>query len=272
MKKISISNLSSLKGVIDSALATANSALSSVSERVKGKEDSTSSMEEDIVYTESGEITIQTLQGMESFLETNQAMLSPALQQTIQTQLQVLSFVQSPALTGMAVDNMLFCLDKSIKETTNEDEKNLVREQFCSMIQTFIFFMEARILQLERSTRKQGEQLLMQAGEMLSKNVSNIALQAIAPHAKAIKKIIVNNVFEDPAMIESFTHNALSWLSDKKQITSKRKDFDRTLQDMFVSFDHYYPLIGNSILIHGMLTKYTDQLVDRYEEDRSERG
>ena len=110
----------------------------------------------------------------------------------------------------------------------------------------------------------------MQAGEMLSKNVSNIALQAIAPHAKAIKKIIVNNVFEDPAMIESFTHNALSWLSDKKQITSKRKDFDRTLQDMFVSFDHYYPLIGNSILIHGMLTKYTDQLVDRYEEELKE--
>lgn len=262
-------------------------------EQKKEVEEEKKEREKGILTKSDGSVEIVSVKGMQSFLSDCQSAVSPAIQQAIQTQMQVLSFVQSPTLSGMAVDNMLFCLDKSVKLAVDENERTLLRDQFCSMIQTFIFFNEARILQIEKSTRQQGVQLLSQAGGMLAKNVVNIAMMAAtAGTSKAVSsaidaaqkasgavkdftqketrpRISVDNIFDDPDELSEFAKQAISWASNKKMVEMKKLEFDQLLDDMFLSFDQYFPLIGPSILINGLLSRYKNRLVDRFEKENA---
>lgn len=59
-------------------------------------------------YIRDGKMVIGTMDGMKTYLKELGKDTTPAIMQTLQTQLQILNYVQSPSLTGMA-SNCVFC-------------------------------------------------------------------------------------------------------------------------------------------------------------------
>ena len=96
-------------------------------------------------YIKDGKLIVSTMEGMKTWLTNLGKDTTPALMQTLQSQLQVLKYVQSPSMTGMALDNMILCLDKAVKTSTNSQELANIKEAFSSMIQNYFFMLEANL-------------------------------------------------------------------------------------------------------------------------------
>ena len=63
----------------------------------------------------------------------------------LQSQMQVVNYVNSPALSGMMIDNIIVSLYKSVEMTDSDEEKKLLQEAFASLLQGVVFVSEARL-------------------------------------------------------------------------------------------------------------------------------
>lgn len=220
---------------------------------------------------ENGITTINTLDGMSSFLQDMQGnQCTPSAMQALQSQIQVLNFVKSPALTGMAVDTMVMCLYKAIQSAINDTEKDAVRESFALMIQSFMFFNEAQLQYEINSNKEEGMQLLTQAGDVLSKSVVSVAALVASGGvaAASVGNVVVKNVFARQNGQQSFFGKLISFIGDKKRVEEKKKQHFDSLKNTFTTFDRYAEIIGPSIVIHGMLERYARKLVEKFEEEK----
>ena len=228
--------------------------------------------EESGYYIKDGKLVVSTMDGMKTWLTNLGQDTTPALMQTLQSQLQVLKYVQSPAMTGMALDNMILCLDKALKVSTNPTEQANIREAFASMIQNYVFMYEANVRCAQKKNQQEAAQLLTQAGELLSDAVTKTAVAlstgGTVTAATTMKDVVVKNVFESPDIQKGYLKMLFTWIGDKKEITRKEDDFFKTIEMLFETFDENAELLGKSILYNGMLSRYRNQLVDRYKEQK----
>lgn len=218
---------------------------------------------EDNVPQKKDGVVLDSASSIQNWLTSVRPEVSPAIAEAIQGQLYVLSFVQTPTMAGMAVDNLIFCLDKSLKKASYEEEKAFIRETFCSMIQNLMFIGDARLAYAIEKNREEAGALLIQAGDILNSTISAIASSVSAPGA-AIPQIA--NIFENQVAKEGFFKKIGSWISKKKEIESKKADYYLTISNMFKVLDRYSSLIGPSILICGMLERYRPAVISYYRE------
>ena len=134
-----------------------------------------------------GKPEIDSIDSLNSYLETLQVSASPVVMKVLQSQMQVLKYVQSPTMTLMAVDNVMQCLYNALK-TAEDDKKELLRECFASLLQSFIFVTEARLRYEIDSNREEAIRLLADAGDLLMSTVNTTAmmLTPISAGAKAV--------------------------------------------------------------------------------------
>lgn len=225
----------------------------------------------DTVVDNDGRTVISTIDGMSSWLQGLQGgNMTPSATQALQSQIQVLNFVKSPALTGMAVDTMIMCLYKALQASNSVAERDSVRESFALMIQSFMFFNEAQLQYAINSNKEEGRQLLTQAGDILSKSVMSVATLVATGGLAAggVAGVVVKNVFSGENGQQSFFGKIATFIGNKKMIEEKKKQHVDTLKNMFNIFDQYAELIGPSIVLHGMLGRYGSSLVDSYEEQK----
>ena len=69
---------------------------------------------------ETDEQTIDSVDSLSCFLQSLQADASPSVIMALQSQIQVLRYVQSPTMMLMAVDNIMLCLHKAAMEYRNK--------------------------------------------------------------------------------------------------------------------------------------------------------
>lgn len=232
----------------------------------------TSSSDQKEEIDNNGKLTINTLDGMSSWLQKLQTdQTSPSAMQALQSQMQVLNFVKSPTLTGMAVDTMIMCLYKAIQSSTNETEREAVRESFALMIQSFMFFNEAQLQYEINSNKEEGIQLLSQAGDILSKSVVSVATLVASGGAAApqIANVVVGNVFGQQNEQQSFFGKIVSYIGEKERIEERKVQHIDSLNNAFTTFDRYASMIGPSIVLHGMLERYGKQLIENFEEQKT---
>ena len=218
-------------------------------------------------YEENGQTIVSTIDGMQTWLQSLEPDATPSTMQVLQSQLKVLRYVQSPAMTGMAIDNMIVCLHEAIRTAEDEETKGHIRKAFASMFQNYMFFTEATLLVAENSQKQEGLQLLSQAGEMLSETVTQSAQMIVGIRGKLksakIAKVLVKNIFAEPETQSNFVKKVIKYYSDKKQLADKQHQFDVITEQLFDTFDQYADLIGPSIQIKGMLSRYRKQLVEK---------
>ncbi len=218
-------------------------------------------------YEENGQTIVSTIGGMQTWLQSLEPDATPSAMQVLQSQLKVLRYVQSPTLTGMAVDNMIVALHDAIQLAEDDNARTDIRKAFAAMFQNYMFFTEATLLLAENNHKQEGLQLLSQAGEMLSETVTQSAQMIVGIRGKLksakIAKIIVKNIFAEPETQSNFVKKVIKYHSDKKQLAEKQHRFDVVTEQLFDTFDQYADLIGPSIQIKGMLLRYRKQLVEK---------
>lgn len=218
-------------------------------------------------YMRDGKLIISTIDGMKTWLTNLGQDTTPALMQTLQMQLQVLKHVQSPSMTGMALDNMMLCMSKAVNTATNDSELANIREAFASMIQNYFFMQEANLRCAQLKDREEGTKLLTQAGEMLSDAVTKTAT-ALTGSTIDMATTVVRNIFEAEAVQKGYIKNLFAWIGDKKQLKAKEKEFNQTLEMLFDTFDLHAALLGPSILIKGMLSRYRKAILEYHQNEK----
>ena len=218
-------------------------------------------------YMRDGKLIISTIDGMKTWLTNLGQDTTPALMQTLQMQLQVLKHVQSPSMTGMALDNMMLCMSKAVNTATNDSELANIREAFASMIQNYFFMQEANLRCAQLKDREEGTKLLTQAGEMLSDAVTKTAT-ALTGSTIDMATTVVRNIFEAEAVQKGYIKNLFAWIGDKKQLKAKEKEFNQTLEMLFDTFDLHAALLGPSILIKGMLSRYRKAILEYHQYEK----
>ena len=218
-------------------------------------------------YMRDGKLIISTIDGMKTWLTNLGQDTTPALMQTLQMQLQVLKQVQSPSMTGMALDNMMLCMSKAVNTATNDSELANIREAVASMIQNYFFMQEANLKCAQLKDREEGAKLLTQAGEMLSDAVTKTAT-ALTGSTIDMATTVVRNIFEAEAVQKGYIKNLFAWIGDKKQLKAKEKEFNQTLEMLFDTCDRHAALLGPSILIKGMLSRYRKAILEYHQNEK----
>ena len=218
-------------------------------------------------YMRDGKLILSTIDGMKTWLTNLGQDTTPALMQTLQMQLQVLKHVQSPSMTGMALDNMILCLSKAVNTAQNDTELANIREAFAFMIQNYFFMQEANLRCAQLKDREEGAKLLTQAGEMLSDAVTKTAT-ALTGSTIDMATTVVRNIFEAEAVQKGYIKNLFAWIGDKKQLKAKEKEFNQTLEMLFDTCDHHAALLGPSILIKGMLSRYRKAILEYHQNEK----
>ena len=218
-------------------------------------------------YMRDGKLIISTIDGMKTWLTNLGQDTTPALMQTLQMQLQVLKHVQSPSMTGMALDNMILCLNKAVNTAQNDIELANIREAFASMLQNYYFMQEANMRCVQLRNKEEGYQLLTQAGEMLSNAVTKTAA-ALSGNVLDMTTTVVHNIFESEAVQKGYIKNLFKWIGDKSQLKAKEKEFNQTLEMLFDTLDLHAALLGPSILIKGMLARYRKTILEYHQNEK----
>src|SRR5690606_16291768 len=212
---------------------------------------------------------ISTLDEVTSYLNGLQEGASYCLETTIKAQLEVISFIQSPTLVSTTFDSLILFLKRSLEGAESPKEQNNLRDHFSRMIQNYIFFFNAR-LQLEiNSNKEEATKLFHQAGEMLSKTITDTVLMAAVPGGQLkgakIAGVVVKNFFsKDNNESKGFLTSLINWWRKDKIIAEKRSEFYKILDSMFFKLGKHNDLIGTSFLINGVILNYISELSDYY--------
>ena len=135
--------------------------LSKATEVISGLK--TSSSDKVSKQVEDKEHAIDCIDSLNDYLQELKYVASPSVMQALQSQLQLLKFVQSPTMTLMAVDNIMVCLHKALKNAEDEQTKEALREVFTTLLQSFIFVSEARLKYEIDNNREESVHLLSDA-------------------------------------------------------------------------------------------------------------
>lgn len=213
------------------------------------------------------EQTIDSVDSLSCYLQSLQSDASPAVMMALQSQLFVLKYVQSPTMMLMAVDNIMLCLHKALKSAEDETTKENLKETFTSLLQSFIFAMEAKLRYEVDNAREESVQLLAEAGDLLMSSVASTAMMVVPMAAgqkvgHVLPKMV--NVFAQNTEQKSFLGRLIMVKGKKALIEEKKAEFDKTLNYIFEELDNYSALVSPSIQLHGMLKRYADGLIERY--------
>lgn len=217
---------------------------------------------------------ISTLEQMESWLISLKDGANASAQEALKAQLQVVRFIQSPTLIDTTFDTLILRLKTSLKKAENEGQKEQIREAFSLMIQNYVFFFDARLQYAINENKEEARLLFLQAGEMLSNSVKRVALLAVnGSEIGEIASVIVHNLFDesDDASAISLFNRLWKWWNKDKIIVEKRHEFYITLYGMCKKLGKYQPMIGKSLIISGMIERYTPD-ISEYAHQLASKG
>lgn len=240
------------------------------------------------IIEDDSPIEINTIQQLNKWISSVQPDSNSSVGLLMQAQFQALNQIETSILSGMVIDNILVCLYKALEIVSSEHEKREIRESFAAMLQSVIFISEARLQYEIKKNKEEAIQMLSSAGNLISQSVNGATgilvtmtgAGAVARGTKVVKGIaktaqctqmlpIINNVVT-PKLLEVGTLSHL--LSAKKKqaaIEERMKDHTQMLKNLFKTLDRYSDMIGPSIQIHGMLSRYSEQLNDQYIEEQN---
>lgn len=210
------------------------------------------------VVSASTDLMVSPIQDMRNMLFDMQVNAPRPIAMVLKAQIEILSFVQSPTIPRMVIDNIISYIHNALKVNNEEEQREILQESFVDLLQCFIYVMEA-CLRYEISQNKEvSVKLLTEAGNLLVDSVSMIVKMTAHGNVSKIENVLVSN-YE----LESF-FGSLAYVSGNNQIEEKIKEFYKTLEYLYYTLDKYADVIGTSVQLHGMLKRYADDMVDKY--------
>lgn len=196
---------------------------------------------------------------------------SVSIQETINAQMMVIKYVQSPSLIDTTFDSLIYSLKKSLKAAESKDIALRIQEQFSLMIQNYVFFLDARLQYSLDEHKREGQQLLCEAGDMLATSVMKAAELSATGNVSDIGNIVVQNVFQPSSPTEkSFFSKIVNWFIEEDNTSNQKNDFYQTLISLFDKMSRYHKAIGKSMLIAEMIKRYAPAIAQNACADEIE--
>ena len=246
-----------------------SNAINSVTEVIADRRSGESSKMADVGGAEGHPVKIiDTIDKLEEWIAVTQTEASKPAALVLQQQLQVLNYVQSPAMSGMVIDNIIVCLYKSLELAETDADKEAIRGSVASLLQSVLFMAEARLQYDVKKNKEEAVEMISSAGNLISDSVAAVAsMLTPVPGAKTRVMVpVVKNILSSQAIQGGFFAHLLSAKKKQEIIDEKIKEHNTMLENLFATFDIYYDLIGPSIQIHGVLSRYTKQLTEQFRE------
>lgn len=246
-----------------------SNAINSVTEVIADRRSGESSKMADVGGAEGHSVKIiDTIDKLEEWIAVTQTEASKPAALVLQQQLQVLNYVQSPAMSGMVIDNIIVCLYKSLELAETDADKEAIRGSVASLLQSVLFMAEARLQYDVKNNKEEAVEMISSAGNLISDSVAAVAsMLTPVPGAKTRVMVpIVKNILSSQAIQGGFFAHLLSAKKKQEIIDEKIKEHNTMLENLFATFDRYYDLIGPSIQIHGVLSRYIKQLTEQFRE------
>lgn len=211
---------------------------------------------------------IDSVDKLEEWIVSNQNEASKPAALVLQQQMQVLKYVESPAMSGMVIDNIIVCLYKALELAETDVEKEAIRGSVAALLQSVLFMSEARLQYDIKKNKEEAIEMISSAGNLISDSVAAVAsLLTPVPGAKTKTMVpVVKNILSSQAIQGGFFAHLLSAKKKQELVDEKIKEHNMMLENLFVTFDRYYDLIGPSIQIHGVLSRYVKQLTEQFRE------
>lgn len=246
-----------------------SNAINSVTEVIADRRSGESSKMADVGGAEGHSVKIiDTVDKLEEWIAVTQTEASKPAALVLQQQLQVLKYVQSPAMSGMVIDNIIVCLYKSLELAETDADKEAIRGSVASLLQSVLFMAEARLQYDVKKNKEEAVEMISSAGNLISDSVAAVAsMLTPVPGAKTRVMVpVVKNILSSQAIQGGFFAHLLSAKKKQEIIDEKIKEHNTMLENLFATFDRYYDLIGPSIQIHGVLSRYIKQLTAQFRE------
>lgn len=246
-----------------------SNAINSVTEVIADRRAGESSKMADVGGAEGHSVKIiDTIDKLEEWIAVTQTEASKPAALVLQQQLQVLNYVQSPAMSGMVIDNIIVCLYKSLELAETDADKEAIRGSVASLLQSVLFMAEARLQYDVKKNKEEAVEMISSAGNLISDSVAAVAsMLTPVPGAKTRVMVpVVKNILSSQAIQGGFFAHLLSAKKKQEIIDEKIKEHNTMLENLFATFDRYYDLIGPSIQIHGVLSRYIKQLTEQFRE------
>lgn len=246
-----------------------SNAINSVTEVIADRRSGESSKMADVGGAEGHSVKIiDTIDKLEEWIAVTQTEASKPAALVLQQQLQVLNYVQSPAMSGMVIDNIIVCLYKSLELAETDADKEAIRGSVASLLQSVLFMTEARLQYDVKKNKEEAIEMISSAGNLISDSVAAVAsMLTPVPGAKTRVMVpVVKNILSSQAIQGGFFAHLLSAKKKQEIIDEKIKEHNTMLENLFATFDRYYDLIGPSIQIHGVLSRYIKQLTEQFRE------
>lgn len=246
-----------------------SNAINSVTEVIADRRSGESSKIADVGGAEGHSVKIiDTIDKLEEWIAVTQTEASKPAALVLQQQLQVLNYVQSPAMSGMVIDNIIVCLYKSLELAETDADKEAIRGSVASLLQSVLFMAEARLQYDVKKNKEEAVEMISSAGNLISDSVAAVAsMLTPVPGAKTRVMVpVVKNILSSQAIQGGFFAHLLSAKKKQEIIDEKIKEHNTMLENLFATFDRYYDLIGPSIQIHGVLSRYIKQLTEQFRE------
>lgn len=208
-------------------------------------------------------IVIDSVEDLTEWIISVQPSASRSAALLLQSHLQMINYVSSPSITGMMVDNIIVSLYKSLEMAESETEKKLLQESFASLLQGAVFVSEARLHFEIKRNKDEAMMILSNASNMLAQSISSTAI--LVARSDQDERPVVSNIF-DSASLDKRSLAQLAAIRNKSEnIEELKKEHNIMLYNLFQTLDKYYSLIGPSIQIHGLLSRYVNPLVEEYK-------
>lgn len=246
-----------------------SNAINSVTEVIADRRSGESSKMADVGGAEGHSVKIiDTIDKLEEWIAVTQTKASKPAALVLQQQLQVLNYVQSPAMSGMVIDNIIVCLYKSLELAETDADKEAIRGSVASLLQSVLFMAEARLQYDVKNNKEEAVEMISSAGNLISDSVAAVAsMLTPVPGAKTRVMVpVVKNILSSQAIQGGFFAHLLSAKKKQEIIDEKIKEHNTMLENLFATFDRYYDLIGPSIQIHGVLSRYIKQLTEQFRK------
>lgn len=176
--------MSDISGAVSNVASIIGNVKSTKEERTAEKQASPSDLKESSVEV------IDTVDKLEEWIIVAQTDASKPAAMVLQQQLQVLKYVESPAMSGMVIDNIIVCLYKALEIAESEMEKNAVRESVSALLQSILFMSEAKLQYDIKKNKEEAIEMISNAGNLISDSVTAVA-SMLDPLPGAKKKAVI---------------------------------------------------------------------------------
>ena len=196
-----------------------------------------------------------------------------ALAYAIKAQLQVITVVTHPNLSSSPFDLMLESLKVAVQKSRNEFEKTEFQRKAAVMVNSMVFFMEAKFYYDGDKWKKEGQDLLKEACGMLADSACSIAGMAMTGGVTAplVAKKLGASLFDSIISNRGgFITRVIDFFSKAGRLAKYQAEFYSFLESTFEKLLRYQKLFGSSSILRNLVLKHKDALNGRVNDKSRE--